>query len=183
MSTKYELTLTPTTYSINLKKESQVLNVVPVEYDVSVKTLDYNLSMDKNELKVSLSRTGGQGSKGDSISRAFINELNELIIVSVNILGEEKEINSGAIENVVDINSLSDVTLNNIENNQVLVYNSATEQWENKPHTFATTSDLGDIDNTNKTDGSLLVYSSNSSKYEATNTLQNQNTIILGGSF
>jgi len=183
MSTKYELTLNPTKYSINLERGSQVLNVVPVEYDVSVKTIDYNLSMDKNELKVSLSRTGSQGSKGDSVTSAYINASSELIIVVTNGAGIENEINAGNVSSLTDINSLSNVNITGLQNDQVLVYNSASSSWENREHTFATTSSLGDVDNTSRTDGSLLVYNGTSFKYEATATIQNENTIIQGGSF
>lgn len=49
------------------------------------------------------------------------------------------------------------------------------------PHTFTTTS-LSDIDNTNKQNGSVLLYSTSASKYVATNTIQD-NMAIIGGTF
>ena len=153
------------------------------KYELTLQTLDYDVNVESPKIALSLSRTGGQGAKGDTITSVFINAQNELVVVTTDSAGVESQFNAGAIESLSSINTLEDVTITNLENDQVLVYNSTTQVWENKPHTFATTSDLGDVDNTNRTDGSLLVFSSNSSKYEATSTLQNQNTIILGGSF
>jgi len=49
------------------------------------------------------------------------------------------------------------------------------------PHTFSTTS-LSDIDNTNRQDGSLLIYNNTSQKYTASNIIED-NMTIKGGTF
>jgi hypothetical protein len=89
---------------------------------------------------VSLSRTGGQGAKGDT----------------------------GSIED----------SFPNATDEQILRYDEENTQWTT--HTLTTTS-LSDIDNTNRTDGSMLIYSTNSSKYEATNTIGATGTVTLNG--
>ena len=76
------------------------------------------------------------------------------------------------------IAQLLDVTLTSPENEQTLVYDNGN--WVNHK---LTTTNLADIDNTNKADGALLVYDDTSEKYKATRTLSNQNTQIVGGSF
>ena len=49
-------------------------------------------------------------------------------------------------------------------------------------HSFVT-SNLSDVDNTNRSDGAVLVFSDASSKYEATTTVGNENTVLHGGTF
>lgn len=155
------------------------------KYELSINSVKYDVSLEQPKLSVSLSRTGGQGSKGDSVTNAFIDGTGHLIIEVTSSSGVVTQVDAGDVSAEFNggITNIDDVTITLPQNGDVLVYNSSLSVWENKPHTFATTSDLGDVDNTSRTDGSLLVYSQTSSKYEATATLQNQNTIILGGSF
>lgn len=43
--------------------------------------------------------------------------------------------------------------------------------------------DLSDVDLTNLNDGALLVYDENSHKFVATNTIDNDNLTLFGGTF
>ena len=64
------------------------------------------------------------------------------------------------------------------------ITNNDISNW-NVAHTFATTattSSLLDVDNSARSDGSILIFSSASERYTATNTI-NDNMTINGGSF
>ncbi len=64
------------------------------------------------------------------------------------------------------------------------ITNTDISNW-NVAHTFATTattSSLLDVDNSARTDGSILIFNSTSDRYTATNTINN-NMTINGGSF
>ena len=78
------------------------------------------------------------------------------------------------------LNSLSDTSIQTSTDGDIIIYNDETAKWEGHQ---LTTSKVLDIDNTNKQDGALLVYTSSNQKYTATNVLNNQNTQINGGSF
>lgn len=130
--------------------------------------------------EVSLSRTGGQGTKGDSITSVY-NLGNELIIEISNSAGEIVEtINAGSFIATGLFSELEDINFTSLNDGDYVAYDLNTSKFVN--HRL-TTSKITDIDNTNKTDGSLLVYNGVTEKYTATNTLSNQNTNILGGTF
>ena len=150
-------------------------------YSTSVSTDTYTVDINKNEYKVSLSRVGAQGSKGDSITRAYFDSNNHLLFEISDAQGNVVEtIDAGDITTNFDINDLSQFDLSTVEDGDVLIYEAASSSF--KTHSF-TTSNLRDVDNTNRSDGSVLVYNGTSSKYEATNTLNNANTTITGGNF
>jgi len=83
----------------------------------------------------------------------------------------------GAIPKV-NFSDLQDVNVSSASTGDGIVLN-AENQWV--PHTFTTTS-LADIDNTAKTNGSILIYSLADHKYKATNIIQDDMT-IKGGTF
>lgn len=69
------------------------------------------------------------------------------------------------------------------ESNAATSEANAEQHYQNTlNHTFAT-SDLSDVDNTGRSDGAVLVFSDASSKYEATTTIDNTNTVISGGNY
>lgn len=66
------------------------------------------------------------------------------------------------------ISTLSDVTLNNLSNGQVLKYNSSTQKWENANESGGSLSlnDLTDVTITAASNGQILKYNSTSQKWE-----------------
>jgi hypothetical protein len=140
---------------------------------------NYTTTIGVNEFKLSLSRTGGQGSKGDSVTSADTRG-GELIFTITRADGTTYESNAGAIGGAFSLHNLGDVTLNTEADGDVLIYDSAAQEWANHQ---LTTSKVLDIDNTNKEDGAVLVYDNTASKYQATNRIEKQTTHIIGGSF
>jgi hypothetical protein len=159
-------------YSISVNSDSIVVNSETIDYKVDSKT---------NEYSVSLSRAGGQGSKGDSVTNVYIDSNKDLIFEISNSLGTVVEtVNAGSFKELINLVDLLDVDYNLISDNDVIQYDSATNKFTS--HTLTTTS-ISDIDNTNKTDGAVLLYDGNSKKYKATTNLDNSNTVIIGGTF
>lgn len=158
-------------------------------YKLTTKGNKLELSLTKKELvtkvtkpeySVSLSRTGGQGSKGDSITNVHIDENLDLVVEITSSSGVVSTITAGNLASALSVGQLTDVVITNISEGDYLAYDVATQSYKNYS---LTTSRLSDIDNTNKQDGSVLVYSSSTEKYTATNQLNNPNTLIVGGDF
>jgi hypothetical protein len=66
------------------------------------------------------------------------------------------------------IPELTDVVLTDLANNEILVYNSSSEVWENQAQGSTSVNDINDIGNVNITtiqDGQRLVYNSSTSKW------------------
>jgi len=76
------------------------------------------------------------------------------------------------------IHLLHDVTISGLADKDVLRYNGGSGRWENHQ---LTTASIGNIDETSRADGSVLVYSQGNARYEATNTLEKQ--IVRGGAY
>jgi hypothetical protein len=148
--------------------------------EVSLKKTELVTEVEKTEYAVSLARAGGQGSKGDSITNAYINANEELIVEITNSAGTVTTINAGNVTANLGLNDLVNVTISMIEDGDYIAYDFATSTYKNHK---LTTSRLTDVDNTNKANGALLVYSSSSGKYIATNQLNNPDTVIVGGTF
>ena len=152
-----------------------------MSYTTTVSNNNITISVENKEHSISLSRTGGQGAKGDSLSRIYIDEDKNLMFEIVNSAGEVIETsNAGSLSEVINLLDLLDVDYNSIEDKNFIIYDATSQKFTT--HTF-TTSSVSDIDNTNKTDGALLVYNGTTNKYTATTEIQNPNTFILGGSF
>jgi len=148
-------------------------------YTTTVDNNNINLTIDKQEHTLSLSRTGGQGSKGDSVTGATT--LNGDIIFTITRAdGTTYETNAGTIGGAVQFNSLGDVSVTNLSEGDVAIYDAVDSQWKNHQ---LTTSKVLDVDNTNKEDGAVLVYDNTTQKYQATNRIEKQTTHIIGGSF
>jgi len=141
---------------------------------------DYTMTVEQPVFTMSLSRTGGQGSKGDSVTNAAINTDADLIVTITRADGTTYEINAGNLETNIDLGDLPDFEIVNKQDGDVLIYNSTNETYQNHQ---LTTSKVLDIDNTNKEDGAVLVYDDTAQKYQATNRIEKQTTHIIGGSF
>lgn len=149
-------------------------------YTTTVDNNNITLTIDKQEHTLSLSRTGGQGSKGDSVTGAVINSEADLIITITKADGTTETINAGNLESVIDIGDISDFDLSTLVSGDILVYNDVSEKWNNHQ---LTTAKVLDIDNTGKEDGAVLVYDNTAQKYQATNRIEKETTHIIGGSF
>jgi len=148
-------------------------------------TTNYVLKVEGQDYKLNLARTGGQGSKGDSITNAVIDSNNDLIITISDGIGNViNTINAGSITDSINdtlsIDSLVDVVITSVQDNDIIQYDSATSKFVN--HSL-TTSKVADIDNTNLADGALYVYDGTASKHVATTEINNSNTTITGGTF
>ena len=140
---------------------------------------NYTTTIGVNEFKLSLSRTGGQGSKGDSVTSAETRG-GELIFTITRADGTTYESNAGAIGGAFSLDNLGDVTIETPSEGDVVIYDAVESEWKNHQ---LTTSKVLDIDNTNKEDGAVLVYDDTAAKYQATNRIEKQTTHIIGGSF
>jgi hypothetical protein len=137
-------------------------------------------TVEKPEYTISLARTGGQGSKGDSITNVYLNEEKYIVVEVTSSSGVTTELFAGPLTETLSLDELTDVVVVEPKEGDFLSYDQTTETFKNHK---LTTSRLADVDNTNKVEGALLVYSSSSEKYKATNQLNNSNTLILGGTF
>ena len=152
-----------------------------MSYTTTVSNNNISISVSNTEHSISLSRTGGQGSRGDSVDRIYFDSEKNLLVDIVNSAGTLIEtINVGSLKERIDLIDLLDVDYDAVADGDFIVYSAADQQFTT--HTF-TTSSVSDIDNTNKTDGALLVYNGTTEKYTATTSLDNANTSIIGGSF
>jgi len=144
---------------------------------------NYILNVDSQDYNIQLARTGGQGSKGNSVTNATIDANHNLIITVSDSAGNVVEtINAGSttpsLDEVTSINAMNDVTITAIQSGDILQHNGT----EFVNHSL-TTSRISDVDNTNLADGSLYVYNGTTNKHTATTQLNNSNTTITGGSF
>jgi len=148
---------------------------------ISLSSSAHKTNVTNIDHKISLSRTGGQGAKGDSVNRVYFDSDKNLLVEIVNANGTVIEtINAGSMAERIDLIDLLDVDYESVSDGQFIIYDGAEQQFTT--HTFTTTS-ISDIDNTNKADGSVLVYNGSTQKYVATNTIENENTTVLGGTF
>lgn len=151
------------------------------KYSTTVSGDSISLNVTKEEHSLSLSRTGGQGSKGDSISNVEVNENDELLITISTSGGDVVEtFNLGVVGSNTNIGALADVTITSVADGQILRYDSGSTDFVN--HTLTTTS-VSDIDNTGKADGAMLLFDGTSSKYKSTVNIDNENTFLKGGSY
>lgn len=92
--------------------------------------------------------------------------------------------NANGEDGATKIEKLKDVELTDLADNQILVYDSTSEKWQNEDQ-YDTIDDLEDVDITDATDGQILVYDAtnekwvNSDEYEYTLPVATSNT--LGG--
>lgn len=139
----------------------------------------YSVTVSNTDIVVDTSRVGGQGSKGDSISAvSFVDGQLEVDLTTSS--GFPVETYSFDIFEGSSLVNLGDVDFFELQDKDVILYNAAEQNFTN--HRF-TTSSLTDVDNTNRQDGSMLVYSGVTSKYTATTIINNNNINIIGGDF
>jgi len=148
---------------------------------VSASTVKHETKVESFEYATSLSRVGGQGTKGDSISNVEVNSESELLITVSTSGGDAvKTFNLGVVGTNTPIGALANVDVASVADGEILRYDSTSTNFVN--HTLTTTS-VTDIDNTGKTDGAVLIYDGASSKYKSTVNIDNENTFIRGGSY
>jgi hypothetical protein len=148
--------------------------------EISLNKSEFVTEVDKLEYAVSLARTGGQGSKGDSITNAYINEDEDLIVEITTSAGTITTLNAGNLLENFQLSDLIDVVITNLTNNDYLAYDATTQTYKNYQ---LTTTRMTDVDNTNRQNGALLVFNGITNKYVATNQLNNPDTLIIGGTF
>ena len=159
-------------YKVSVSGDKILVNTTSTSYTTRVAPVEYS---------VALSRTGSQGSKGDSITNITLDSTtDELIFEITDSAGNISEINAGSIAASLDFDDLNDVDATTIADGQIVIYQSSTQTYI--PHTLTTTS-LTDVDNTGKADGALFIYDGISAKYKATTKVENQNTQVIGGTF
>jgi len=146
---------------------------------------NYILNVDAQDYNIQLARTGGQGSKGNSVTNAVIDSNHNLIITVSDSAGNVVEtINAGnitpSLEEVTSINAMTDVTITAVADGDILQYDASVNNFVN--HSL-TTSRISDVDNTNLADGAMYVYNGTTNKHTATTQISNSNTTITGGSF
>ena len=132
------------------------------------------------EFNISLSRTGGQGSKGDSVTAANIDANGNFIFTITKADGSTSTLNAGNLDEHFNIDQISDITITNPQEGDVLIYDGTAADFKN--HQLTTTK-LLDVDNSGKAEGAVLVYDNASSKYQATTRIEKEETHIIGGSF
>ena len=148
-------------------------------YTTTVDNNNISLTIEKQEHNISLSRTGGQGSKGDSVTNVQL--INGRFVVTITRSdGTTYEIDAGAFSETMALDDLTDATLTSPQEGDFLAYDAAASQWNNHQ---LTTSKVLDIDNTGKAEGAVLVYDATDAKYKATTRIEKQETLIIGGSF
>jgi|TARA_R110002167_G_scaffold2255_2_gene11611 hypothetical protein len=76
------------------------------------------------------------------------------------------------VQGQIDLDRLQDVTVTNVQNNQVLKYDTSQSQWVNTSTGVITTlEDLSDVTVTAVTNGQVIAYNSATSQWEnASNT-------------
>jgi hypothetical protein len=151
-------------------------------YRLTTKSNKIEVDLTRTQLTTTLARTGGQGTKGDSITSAYIDANNNLIIEVTASNGDVSTINAGtlSVAELYKLTELSDVDLSGLQSGDVIIYDGATQQFRNHQ---LTTSKVLDVDNSAKSDGALLVYNGSTEKYTATTSINNPNTLIVGGTF
>ena len=109
-------------YSTNVRTDTNKINVKTVKYNVDINTNDY---------KVSLSRVGAHGSKGDSVTRAYFDSNNHLLLEISNAQGNVvSTIDAGSMTNNFDVNDLSQFDLSIVEDGDVLVLNGRLNETQ-----------------------------------------------------
>jgi hypothetical protein len=154
-----------TTYTTTVANNNITITAAPVSYALS------------------LSRTGGQGSKGDSVTGVSIAANGDIIFTLEQASGGTTDVNVGSIYGDAggfNIASLSDVDTTGVTDNDILAYDSSAAKFTTRNFT---TDQLEDINNAGKAEGALLVYNATTSKYDATNSISNASTNIIGGSY
>ena len=149
------------------------------DFSTDLTTKKISISLDTQNFEVKLARTGGQGSKGDSVTAARI-ENGEFIFTVTRADSTTYDINAGSASGSYSLAEMGDVTLTTRADNDVIIYNEETSQFENHQ---LTTARISNIDETNKEDGAVLVYDNSSGKYQATNRIEKNTTNIIGGSY
>jgi len=154
------------------------------QYNVTVANNNITITAAPTAHSISLSRTGGQGTQGNSVTGATVNASNELIITISDSAGNVvNTVNAGLIDisgTTISLNELQDVDATAPAGGEAILYNGTTSRWTTRK---SSTDDISDIDNAGKTEGAIMVYDSATSKYKSTRLLNSSGTQIIGGTF
>ena len=103
-------------------------------YQLTLSPVEYNIQTSKSEISLSLSRTGGQGSKGDSVSNAYVSNNILYIEISDGAGNLIQTINAGDLSDLINENipltDLSDVNIVSPASGDVISYNGISGNWE-----------------------------------------------------
>lgn len=150
------------------------------EVKISFENPQFKTGVEPIEYNVSLSRTGTQGAKGDSVSDVYVDTNKNLIIEVSNAAGTVIETYSEALSELLGIIDLTDVSYETKEDGDILVYDQEISAFTT--HKFKT-SNLRDVDDSARADGSILIFNGTSQKYKASQSIDNENFSIIGGTF
>lgn len=158
--------------AINYNPDNET-SVDVINYDpVSDPTVDNPFLNGDDEIGLVSKGSEGGVFKNETVGEYASSLTNAASAVEARIAAEDAADAAEAALEVFQTSPASNITNNDISN------------W-NVAHTFATTattSSLLDVDNSARSDGSILIFSSASERYTATNTI-NDNMTINGGSF
>lgn len=163
----YKVTVSNNNISVNTTSTTNTVKVEPVN------------------LSVSLSRTGGQGSKGDSISSIYMSDgiLYATIsnsagdVISTETIGDVAAI----VGTEISIGELNNVTITSANESDILKYDAATQTWVNEA--FAHTHPMAEISDVNLTglqNGDILAYNTatlNWTPYNLYNTFYSESEV------
>ncbi len=159
------------TYKITTKNDKLEISLVQNELVTKVVQPEY---------KVSLARTGGQGAKGDTINSVSLDGNRHLIIEVLTSSGQTVVTDVGSVGAIPALDDITNVTITDLADKDYIAYEASTQQYKNYR---LTTTRLLDVNNTARADGSVLVYNGTAQQYIATNTVNNPNLTIVGGTF
>jgi len=150
------------------------------EIKISFENPQFKTGVEPIEYNVSLSRTGTQGTKGDSISNVYVDTNKNLVVEVSNSAGTVIETYSEALSELLRIIDLKDVSYETREDGDILIYDEEISAFTT--HRF-TTSNLRDVDDSARADGSILIFNGTAQKYKASLNIDNENFSIIGGTF
>lgn len=150
------------------------------EIKISFENPQFKTGVEPIEYNVSLSRTGTQGAKGDSVSNVYVDTNKNLIIEVSNSAGTVIETYSEALSELLSLNDLTNVNYQEFNDGDILMYEEEISAFTT--HSF-TTSNLRNVDDSARADGSILIFNGAQQKYEASRSIDNENFNIIGGTF
>ena len=138
------------------------------KYSITVSNSNITATLAQSTQTLSLARTGGQGSKGDSISNVYVDGSNNLLVDISNSGGDLLEtINVGNIDLLITsaVNAQVDAAVGNGENTYITVSLSG----ETDAFDFTVElpmAGITDVEVAGLSDGKVLAFNSTSSKWE-----------------
>ena len=127
-----------------------------------------------------ISPSNGQILKYDSTNNIWFNDDNNGGVEAIELTQAQYDVLTSAQKNdptkvyfIIDgdseglyLNELEDVILSNVENGQILIYDSTNEVWVNSTSLVENINDLSDVNITSASNSQILKYNSTSGKWE-----------------